>query len=205
MWLLKFFKKSNSDEMKKFLIVGLGNIGEEYKETRHNIGFKILNELINKFGEEFEVSRYALKSKFNFKGKAFVCIKPSTYMNLSGKAVKYWMNKEKIDLKNILIITDDINIPMGKLRLKGKGSSGGHNGLEDIEKSLNTIHYSRLRFGIGKPTKLSQVDYVLGKWSSEEKIILNEKVKICSDLILSFCLTGLSNTMNSYNNNQGTV
>ena len=205
MWLLNFFKKSNSDKMKKFLIVGLGNIGEEYKETRHNIGFKILNELINKFGGKFEVSRYALRSKFNFKGKAFVCIKPSTYMNLSGKAVKYWMNKEKIDLKNILIITDDINIPMGKLRLKGKGSSGGHNGLEDIEKSLNTIHYSRLRFGIGKPKKLSQVDYVLGKWSSEEKIILNEKVKICSDLILSFCLTGLINTMNSYNNNQGTV
>ena len=205
MWLLNFFKKSNSNKMKKFLIVGLGNIGEEYKETRHNIGFKILNELINKFGKEFEASRYALRSKFNFKGKAFVCIKPSTYMNLSGKAVKYWMNKEKIDLKNILIITDDINIPMGKLRLKGKGSSGGHNGLEDIEKSLNTIHYSRLRFGIGKPNKLSQVDYVLGKWSSEEKIILNEKVKICSDLILSFCLTGLSNTMNSYNNNQGTV
>lgn len=201
MWLLNLFKKSNSDKMKKFLIVGLGNIGEEYNGTRHNIGFEILNELTKEYGKKFEVSRYAHKSKFNFKGKIFICIKPTTYMNLSGKAVKYWMNKEKINITNILVITDDLNIPIGKLRLRGKGSSGGHNGLADIEMNLKSSYYSRLRFGIGKQDKLSKVDYVLGKWSNEEKIILNERIKICLDLIKSFCLNGLNNTMNSFNNN----
>ena len=201
MWFLNFFKKSNSKKMKKCLIVGLGNIGDEYINTRHNIGFEVLNELSILFQKGFEISKYAMKFKIKYRGKIFVCIKPTTYMNLSGKAVKYWINREKINLNNVLVITDDLNIPMGKLRLRGKGSSGGHNGLINIEENLKTRNYSRLRFGIGKKEKHSQIDFVLGKWSADEEMILNEKIKICSDIILSFCIEGLSKTMSKYNNN----
>jgi PTH1 family peptidyl-tRNA hydrolase len=200
MWLINLFKKrSKFDKMKKFLIVGLGNVGDDYIGTRHNIGFEILDMLIEEHNKNFELSRYALKSTFKYKGKQFICIKPSTYMNLSGKAVKYWIQKEKINLENILIITDDLNLPFCQLR-KSKGSSGGHNGLKSIEDLLNTPNYPRLRFGIGDKEKTSQTDFVLGKWKEKEKLLLNKKLIQSCKIILSFGTDGIQNTMNNFNN-----
>jgi PTH1 family peptidyl-tRNA hydrolase len=200
MWLFNLFKiKSNSNQVKKFLIVGLGNIGKEYLETRHNIGFTILDYLIKKQGLTFNEAKYAFRASFKFKGKKFICIKPTTYMNLSGKAVNYWMRKEKINLENVLIITDDLNIPFCQLRLRAKGSSGGHNGLKDIEENLKTKNYSRLRFGIGREKKSSQIDFVLGKWGKKEKPTLENFIIKCSEIILSFGTDGSQNTMNKYN------
>ena len=200
MWLINLFKKSKFDKMKKFLIVGLGNVGDDYIGSRHNIGFEILDMLIEERNKNFELSRYALKSTFKHKGKQFICIKPSTYMNLSGKAVKYWIQKEKINLENILIITDDLNLPFCQLRLKSKGSSGGHNGLKSIEDLLNTPNYPRLRFGIGDKEKASQTDFVLGKWKEKEKLSLNKKLIQSCKMILSFGTDGIQNTMNNFNN-----
>lgn len=185
----------------KYLIVGLGNIGAEYAETRHNIGFKILDELANSSGIFFKADRYASVAEYKFKGRTFVLIKPSTYMNLSGKAVNYWMQKEKISVENVLVMTDDIALPFGKLRLKPKGSDGGHNGLKNIQQILGRQDYPRLRFGVGNEfSKGKQVDYVLGSWGPEENEKLEERLKTCVEVIRSFGTIGLARTMNTFNN-----
>ena len=159
-----------TDPMKKYLIIGLGNIGDEYVDTRHNIGFQVLNKLAEKQNFSFETRRLGDLGSYKVKGRNVLCLKPSTYMNLSGKSVKYWMEKENIPFENILVVTDDINLPFGTLRLKTKGSDGGHNGLKDIQNSLQTVNYNRLRIGVGSEfSKGSQVDYVLGKWNEEEE------------------------------------
>ncbi|MAU15056.1 MAG: aminoacyl-tRNA hydrolase [Muricauda sp.] len=189
-----------TDPMKKFLIVGLGNIGPEYENTRHNIGFKILDFLAAQEGFTFENAKLGAVATFKYKGKSVLCLKPSTYMNLSGKAVKYWMDKENISLDNILIITDDINLPFGSIRLKGKGSDGGHNGLKDIQNVLQTTKYNRFRFGVGSNfSKGKQVDYVLGKWDDEQQTAMPERLKKSTDLIRSFVFAGAKNTMNQFN------
>ena len=187
--------------MKKFLIAGLGNIGEKYAGTRHNIGFQILDELARKKEFEFKPDKLARIAPIKIKGKSVLCIKPATFMNLSGKAVKYWIEKEKIPLSNVLIITDDINLPFGTIRLKAKGSDGGHNGLRDIQDQLNTTAYHRFRFGVGSDfAKGRQTDYVLGKWTEEELKILPERKKRAVALIESFVHAGAKNTMNTFNN-----
>jgi len=186
--------------MKKFLIVGLGNIGAEYIETRHNIGFKVLDHLAHKESLKFETQKLGDLTTYKFKGRTFVLLKPNTYMNLSGKAVLYWLNKEKIPLENLLVITDDLNLPFGTLRLKTKGSDGGHNGLKDIQDKLNTSKYNRLRFGISDAfSKGRQVDYVLGQWSGDEKEQLTERLDKSVAMVKSFGTAGVNNTMNSFN------
>ena len=188
------------DIMKKFLIVGLGNIGADYDETRHNIGFKILDHLAVQEGFSFESAKLGALATFKYKGKSVLCLKPSTYMNLSGKAVKYWMEKENIALENVLIITDDINLPFGTIRLKTKGSDGGHNGLKNIQNLLQTSQYPRFRFGVSANFgKGKQIEYVLGKWSDEERATLAERLEKSSELIKSFIFAGAKNTMNQYN------
>jgi peptidyl-tRNA hydrolase, PTH1 family len=185
----------------KFLIAGLGNIGDEYAHTRHNIGFDVVMAFINKHGGQFKQDRLAYVSEVKWKGRTFVCICPTTYMNLSGKAVKYWMDKEKIAAENILIIYDDIAIPLEKLRLRSGGSDGGHNGLKSIQESLGSTEYPRLRFGIGNNyPKGRQSDYVLGKWTKEEEPLVKAKISICIDIIESFATIGIQNTMNKFNN-----
>mgnify|MGYP005989154867 CR=1 FL=1 len=186
--------------MKKYLIVGLGNIGAKYDNTRHNIGFKILDALAKEQEVSFETEKLGDITSFRFKGRTFILLKPSTYMNLSGKAVKYWMEKEKISIDNILIITDDLNIDFGTIRLKGKGSDGGHNGLKDIQEKLNTSKYPRFRFGVGSNySKGRQVDFVLSEWSKEENSLLIERIPISCKLITSFGTAGMANTMNTFN------
>ncbi|WP_300439618.1 aminoacyl-tRNA hydrolase [Christiangramia sp.] len=188
------------DPMKKFLIVGLGNIGPKYENTRHNIGFKILDELAREKEVTFETQKLGDVATFKFKGRTFVLLKPSTYMNLSGKAVNYWMQKEKITLENLLVVTDDLNLPFGTLRLKTKGSDGGHNGLKDIQSQLNTTKYNRFRFGISDEfSQGSQVNYVLGEWTDDEESKLPERLKTSAELIQSFGTAGVSNTMNTFN------
>ena len=188
------------DPMKKFLIVGLGNIGPKYENTRHNIGFKILDELAREKEVSFETQKLGDVASFKFKGRTFVLLKPNTYMNLSGKAVNYWMQKEKINLENLLVVTDDLNLSFGTLRLKTKGSDGGHNGLKDIQAQLNTTKYNRFRFGISDEfAKGQQIDYVLGEWEGDELKKMPERLKTSAELILSFGTAGVSNTMNSYN------
>ena len=190
-----------TDSMKKYLLIGLGNIGEEYENTRHNVGFQALNKLSEKQNFSFETQKLGDLGSFRIKGRSVLCLKPSTYMNLSGKSVKYWMEKEKIPLENILVITDDLNLPFGTLRLKTKGSDGGHNGLKDIQNSLQTVNYNRLRIGVGSEfNKGRQVDYVLGKWHEEEKRALPERLDRVNELITSFVLAGVKITMNEYNN-----
>ncbi len=185
--------------MKKFLIVGLGNIGSEYDETRHNIGFKLLDEFAKQESFSFESAKLGSKAIYKLKGRTFIFIKPSTYMNLSGKAVRYWMETEKIPLENLLIITDDLNLTFGSIRLKGKGSDGGHNGLKDIQQILGA-KYARFRFGIGAEfSKGRQIDYVLGKWDENEKKQLQERLDTGIALVKSFVLTGLSITMSTFN------
>lgn len=186
--------------MKKYLIVGLGNIGEKYDNTRHNIGFKILDYLAKEEGVTFESDKLGSVTSFRFKGRTFILLKPSTYMNLSGKAVKYWMTKENIAIDNILIITDDLNIDFGTIRLKTKGSDGGHNGLKDIQEKLNTTKYPRFRFGVGANySKGRQVDFVLSKWTKEEESQLIERLEVSKNLIKSFGTAGVQNTMNTFN------
>jgi PTH1 family peptidyl-tRNA hydrolase len=206
-FILQFFKnsKTSSDSeelliMKKFLIVGLGNIGEAYKNTRHNIGFKILDFLTEKEGITFETQKLGDVATYKFKGRTFILLKPNTYMNLSGKAVIYWLNKEKIPLENLLVITDDLNLPFGSIRLKTKGSDGGHNGLKDIQDKLQTTNYNRFRFGISDAfSKGKQVDYVLGEWDNEENSKLPERLEKAIELIKSFGTAGINNTMNAFN------
>ncbi len=195
-----FKKEIKEDLMKKFLIVGLGNIGEKYKNTRHNIGFKILNELAEEHKTSFETEKLGDIASFRFKGRTFILLKPSTYMNLSGKAVKYWMVKEKIAIDNILVVTDDLNIDFGTIRLKAKGSDGGHNGLKDIQEKLNTTKYPRFRFGVGANySRGRQVDFVLSEWSKEEENQLIERLPVSAKLITSFGTAGMANTMSSFN------
>ncbi|MBZ9777616.1 aminoacyl-tRNA hydrolase [Psychroflexus sp. CAK8W] len=198
--LLSKEKKEEIDPMKKFLIVGLGNPGPKYEDTRHNIGFKILDKLAEKKELTFEADRYGDKAEFNFKGRKFILIKPSTFMNLSGKAVRYWLDKEKISIQNLMVITDDLNLSFGTLRLKAKGSHGGHNGLKHIQELLQTTAYPRFRFGISDEfSKGNQIDYVLSEWTSEEQDKLKERLDTSSELILSFGTAGINNTMNSFN------
>ncbi|MDY0780386.1 aminoacyl-tRNA hydrolase [Tenacibaculum sp. IB213877] len=186
--------------MKKFLIVGLGNIGEKYSNTRHNIGFKIVDALVKEYNESFETEKLGDIAKLKVKGKTVVVLKPNTYMNLSGKAVKYWMQKENIAVENTLIITDDLNIDFGTIRIKSKGSAGGHNGLKDIQEKLNSGTYPRFRFGVGSDyRKGAQVDFVLGEWDKEEESALIERVPTSVKAIESFINAGLANTMNEFN------
>ena len=186
--------------MKKFLIVGLGNIGEKYANTRHNIGFKILDYLVNDEDVSFETQKLGDIANLKIKGRTLVLMKPNTYMNLSGKAIKYWLEKEKIPLENLLVITDDLNLPFGTLRLKTKGSDGGHNGLKDTQDKLQTTNYNRFRFGISDAfSKGKQIDYVLGEWSDEEHTALKERLETASKLIKSFVLAGVNNTMSQFN------
>ncbi|RRQ49654.1 aminoacyl-tRNA hydrolase [Maribacter algicola] len=188
------------DTMKKYLIVGLGNIGDEYAETRHNIGFKILDALADQKELSFETQKLGDVAIYKLKGRSILCLKPSTYMNLSGKAVRYWMEKEKIPLENLLIITDDINLAFGTLRLKTKGSDGGHNGLKDIQQILQTTNYNRFRFGVGSEFgKGRQVEYVLGQWNEDENAKMKERLEKSVALIESFVLSGVSRTMNQFN------
>lgn len=186
--------------MKKFLIVGLGNIGLEYQETRHNIGFKVLDYLAQEESLTFSSARLGDTASFRHKGKSAICLKPSTFMNLSGKAIKYWMEQENIPIENILVITDDIHLPFGTLRLKAKGSDGGHNGLKSIQQTLGTATYHRLRFGVGAEfSKGKQVDYVLGQWTATENQLLEERLQQTTNCIRSFLFAGVKNTMNQFN------
>ena len=193
-------EETPEDLMKKFLIVGLGNIGEKYQNTRHNIGFKVLDALAEKENLSFETQRLADVTKFKLKGKTLILLKPNTYKNLSGKAVLYWLTKEKIPLENVLVVTDDLNLPFGSIRLKTKGSDGGHNGLKDIINMLQTQNYARFRFGVGAEfSKGKQCDFVLGDWSADELQLLPERLSKATELIVSFGLAGLNNTMNTFN------
>lgn len=187
----------------KFLIVGLGNIGDEYAHTRHNIGFDVVNAFVQKHQASFEVGRLAYTATIKWKGKIFVCICPTTYMNLSGKAVKYWMDKEKIALENILVVVDEVAIPLNKLRIKPGGSDGGHNGLKSIHELLGTTNYPRLRFGIGNDyPKGLQADFVLGKWRKEEEPLVKLKIEKCVEAIECFATQGLATAMNKINNQE---
>ena len=185
----------------KYLIVGLGNPGSEYLETRHNIGFKVLDALAEASNTVFTPGRLGDIAEIKYKGRTLILVKPSTYMNLSGKAVNYWMQQEKIPVERMVIITDDLALPFGKMRLKGKGSDGGHNGLKNINAVLNSQEYPRLRFGIGSEFQRGQqVDYVLGEWTEEERETLSERIKIASEAVLAFTTMGLPRTMNMFNN-----
>ena len=186
--------------MKKYLIVGLGNIGEKYHNTRHNIGFSVLDALAEKEQITFETKRLGDIARFRYKGRTFILLKPNTFMNLSGKALKYWQTIENIPLENVLVITDDLNLTFGTLRLKAKGSAGGHNGLTNINELLQTQNYARLRFGIGSEYgKGRQIDYVLGQWDKEEQDILEERIEKSTKAITSFAMAGLANTMSDFN------
>ncbi len=186
--------------MKKFLIVGLGNVGEEYLKTRHNIGFEVIDFMAEKFEVEMTDFKLGTKGAFNQTGKKIILLKPSTFMNQSGKSVRYWALKENIALENILIITDDIHLPLTFFRLKAKGSDGGHNGLKDIESQLNTHNYPRLRFGIKSEEKsFNQVDFVLGKFSDTEMVKITKVLPQSMEIVLSFVQMGLDRTMNNFN------
>ncbi len=198
-----FTKRRNifAPEMSKFLIAGLGNIGDEYDNTRHNIGFKVLDHIVKENDLKFTTGRLAAVAEYKFKGRTLILIKPSTYMNLSGKAINYWMQAEKISKENLLVITDDIALPIGTLRMKGKGSDGGHNGLKSIQETLNSVDYARLRFGVGNEfSKGKQVDYVLGKWSDEEEKLLETRIPLAAEMVRGFSTIGLQLTMTNYNN-----
>ena len=189
-----------NDSMKKFLVVGLGNIGDEYTETRHNIGFKVLDFLATQKELTFETAKLGDITTYKLKGRSILCLKPSTYMNLSGKAVRYWLEKEKIPIENLLVITDDINLPFGTIRIKTKGSDGGHNGLKDIQNILQTTKYNRFRFGVGANFgKGRQIEYVLGQWNDEENSQMDERLKRSIEAIDSFVLAGIARTMNLFN------
>lgn len=187
--------------MSKFLIVGLGNIGDEYRDTRHNIGFKMLDAFAEASNIAFEDKRYGFIGRGRVKNAELVLLKPSTFMNLSGNAVRYWMQQEKIPLENLLVLVDDLNLPFGTIRIRKQGSDGGHNGLKHIEQVLCTPNYARVRFGIGNEfNRGAQINYVLGEWTDEEEKQLPERLNIVKDIIPSFCLQGIDRTMNQYNN-----
>ena len=201
-WFTKNSKPITAEDngMKKYLIVGLGNIGAEYANTRHNVGFKVLDHFIADEDTQFETVKLGDIAKVRVKGRTIILLKPSTFMNLSGKAVRHWLTKEKIPIENLLIVTDDLNLPFGTLRLKTKGSDGGHNGLKDIQDKLQTTKYNRFRFGISDSfSKGKQVDYVLGEWNEDEAAKLPERLDRSKEAIISFVLSGISETMNRYN------
>jgi peptidyl-tRNA hydrolase, PTH1 family len=186
--------------MTRYLIVGLGNIGNEYQFTRHNIGFDVVNAFVLKHGGSFRTDRLAEVAEIKIKGRTFICIKPTTYMNLSGKAFKYWFEKEKVVLENTLTILDDIALPLNKIRLRPSGSDAGHNGLKDIQLVLGTDKYPKLRFGIGNNyPKGMQAEFVLGKWLPEEKELVWKKVEKCVEVIQSFAFAGIEQTMSEVN------
>lgn len=204
--LLKFFKKlfSSNENIEpdpmKYLIVGLGNIGAKYDNTRHNIGFDVVDKIASDKNEQWKTENLGDIAKVKHRGRTFVLLKPSTYMNLSGKAVRYWMQKEKIEKPNLLVIVDDLNLNFGSQRMRGKGSDGGHNGLKDIDKMTGGNNYARLRIGIGNEySKGKQVNYVLGEWSSEEQDVLPEIISHAAEAALSFGAIGLAHTMSKYN------
>jgi PTH1 family peptidyl-tRNA hydrolase len=186
--------------MNKYLIVGLGNIGIDYDHTRHNIGFDVADAFVQKQAISFHIDRLAEVAQFKLKGRPVICIKPSTYMNLSGKAVRYWQDKEHIATENILVVLDEVALPLDKLRVRPAGSSGGHNGLKSIEEYLLTENYPRLRFGVGNNyPKGMQVEYVLGKWSREELPLVQKKTAVCTELIETYILQGIAQAMNQFN------
>lgn len=194
------FNRKKEDTM-KYLVVGLGNPGEKYANTRHNIGFDVLDEFALEREAKFETVKLGDLATAKWKGRTILLLKPSTFMNLSGKAVNYYLQKEKIPIDRLLIITDDIALTFGKLRMKGKGSDGGHNGLKHIQESLNTQKYARLRFGVGSEfNKGQQIDYVLGEWSKEERETLKERIKTSTEFIKGFTTIGLQQTMSNWNN-----
>ena len=185
----------------KYLIVGLGNIGSEYQGTRHNIGFSVLDAFAEASNTSFSTQRYGDVAEVRVKNQQLILLKPSTYMSLSGDAVRYWKQKENIPLENILVVVDDIALPFGAIRIKGKGSDGGHNGLKHINQMLQTQNYARLRFGVGNDfPQGGQVDYVLGHFDAEQRAAMPERLKVAVDAIKAFCLSGLTFAMNNYNN-----
>ena len=184
----------------KYLITGLGNPGQEYENTRHNIGFKILDALADASNIVFSDKRYGYVAEYKFKGRIFILLKPTTYMNLSGRAVNYWLQKEKIPYENLLVLTDDLALPFGTLRIRAKGGDAGHNGLKDIQNTTGRNDYARLRFGIGDDFKRGQqIDFVLNEWSKEEVLELPEKIDVCIQIIKSFGTIGITRTMNQFN------
>ena len=203
--LFKRPEPENRNNEVKYLITGLGNIGAEYAETRHNIGFKVLDALAAS-DAVFVASRYGSVATLKYKGRILLLLKPSTYMNLSGKAVAYWLQHEKIPIENLMVVTDDLALPYGTLRIRAKGSDGGHNGLKSINASLGTMEYARMRFGIGSDFPHgAQVDYVLSEWTPEEKKIMPDRLETASEAIKSFVTIGLERTMNLYNKKPGKV
>jgi len=185
----------------KYLIIGLGNPGDEYINTRHNIGFEVLDSIAKVSNASFLLDKLGLITEIKYKGRNLILLKPTTYMNLSGKAVNYWMQKQKIVIENVLIITDDINLPLGKLRIKSKGSDGGHNGLKNICQVLNTTKYPRLRFGIGRNYSFGkQSDFVLSSWAQDELELIKNKVEEAKNAVFSFSTVGIERTMSAYNN-----
>ena len=198
-FLVSFFHPKETDRM-KYLIVGLGNIGDEYKGTRHNIGFNVVDALAKEAGVTFSDKRYGAVANLSLKGRQLILLKPSTYMNLSGNAVRYWMQQEKVALENVLVVVDDLALPFGALRLKPKGSDAGHNGLKHIAATLGTQNYARLRFGIGNDfPRGHQIDFVLGQFTEEDLKTMDERVKIATEMVKSYCLAGLEITMNQFN------
>lgn len=190
----------------KFLIIGLGNVGNEYAHTRHNIGFDVVGALVQKHKGQFRVDRLAYVADIKIKGKQLVCVCPTTFMNLSGKAVKYWMDKEKVAKENIIVVVDDLALPLDKLRIKPSGSDAGHNGLKSIQELLATTDYPKLRFGIGSDfPKGMQSEFVLGKWKKEEEPIVKHKIDHAVNAIEQFVLQGLTAAMNEVNNKNYTV
>jgi PTH1 family peptidyl-tRNA hydrolase len=186
--------------MNKFLVVGLGNIGDEYTHTRHNIGFDILDYFVSKHKVSFSSDRLASVATVSIKGRKIICIKPTTFMNLSGRAVKYWLDKEKIEISNMLVLVDELAVPINKIKMKPAGSDGGHNGLKSIQESLATIQYPRLRFGIGNDfPKGMQVEYVLGRWHKEQEEIVLKKIERSAQAIEDFVFLGIDKTMESVN------
>lgn len=185
----------------KYLVVGLGNIGPEYAGTRHNIGFMVADRLASDAGAVFESCRYGDMARFRVKNKQLMVLKPSTFMNLSGVAVRYWMNKEKLPLQNLLVVVDDLALPFGSIRLRGNGSDAGHNGLKNIASELGNQNYARLRFGIGNDFQRGgQIDYVLGKFPPEEVALLPERLETAAEAVRAYCLSGLSFAMTNFNN-----
>jgi PTH1 family peptidyl-tRNA hydrolase len=199
-----FFEKvvslfTSKSDMNKYLILGIGNIGDDYDNTRHNIGFDVLDKLSNILNVNFESVKLALRAESKFKGKKIILIKPNNYVNNSGKSLLYWKNKEKVSNDNILVVCDDLNLYFGNIKIKSSGTAGGHNGLKDIQEFLGTSNYPRIRVGISNNTKTSMSDYVLGKWTDSEQEKINNLVKVSTDIIFSFIQTGIERTMNFYN------
>ena len=203
MWLFDLFQKKGTethDEYMKYLIVGLGNIGDEYVGTRHNVVFRAVDAFAQKQGAEWADKRYGAIARTRVKNTELILLKPSTYMNLSGQAVRYWAQQEKIPVEHLLVIVDDLSLPVGKIRMRGSGSDGGHNGLKNIASCMMTQNYPRIKFGIGNEfPKGTQVDFVLGQFSDEDNRIIDEKLDYVGEMIKSFCLQGLDRTMNQYN------